>query len=81
MGILLRTQKFRKVDLDNISDEKFHRLLKEIDNNNYSLLDFYKDVLVGKVSWQYQGGFEQLQKDVIERYGEKRVKEYLESQV
>lgn len=80
MGILLkRYHKFERINPDDIPDDfDDTEYLKSQRNAEYGLLRIYKQAVRGCLSYEYPGGLSQMKKDVIERYGEKRVKEYLE---
>lgn len=82
MGILLQNLNFKDMvvsEEDASKDVEMDDLYIYNEGFEDGLLSFYKGVVTGKLTYQSVRGFEQLEKDVIERYGEKRVKEYLES--
>lgn len=81
MGILLkRYHNFERVNPDNIPDDfDEDKFLRSQNDDGYGFLKCYKYALAGRLSYDYPGGLSQMRKDVIERYGEKCVKEYLEN--
>lgn len=79
MGIIRQKFDFDSMVVhDEFTGDEFNVFMDKCAGTEEEQLRFYKDAKFGKLSFDYSN-FLELEKNIIERYGEQRVKEYLES--